>query len=214
VLSALGLLYADIETSASVALLQRIDAVDPEIVAQKLATLSTQVANELARDIASVELIYEADFRYRGQAFELTLPFADGVALTSDAAAKVRSAFDDAHERTYGYRLADTPVECVSLRVTARVLKGAENLPEYRRTTPARERERSVYFGPEIGRVDAKIIDRAALSAGARNGPLIVEEYEGTTIVPPDCTARLDAKGNIIVTLPSMARTKIKEAAE
>lgn len=214
VLSALGLLYADIETSASVALLQRIDLVGAETVAQKFEALSTQVATELARDVTNVDLSYEADFRYRGQAFELTLPFADGVALTSQAAAKVRNAFDEAHERAYGYRLTETPVECVSLRVTARVLKGAESLPEYRRSAPAPERNRSVHFGLEIGRVEAKIIDRAALFTGARNGPLIIEEYEGTTIVPPDCTAQLDPKGNIIVTLPSVARVNTKEAAE
>jgi N-methylhydantoinase A len=33
------------------------------------------------------------------------------------------------------------------------------------------------------------VIDRAALRM-PRAGPLIVEEYEGTTVVPPDATAR------------------------
>jgi len=33
----------------------------------------------------------------------------------------------------------------------------------------------------------------------ATAGPLIVEEYEGTTVVPPNCAARLDQAGNIVI---------------
>ncbi|SMO80309.1 hydantoinase/oxoprolinase family protein [Paracoccus laeviglucosivorans] len=214
VFSALGLLYADIETSASKAFLRRIDDLDPARLKGDLAALGQQVAAELSRPIDAVTLIHEADFRYRGQAFELTLPFAQGLDLTADAAAQARDAFDQAHERTYGYRLTDTPVEIVSLRVTARVPKAAGGLPEYRARTPAPEHSRSVYFGPEWGRIDAAVIDRAALAQGPRQGPAIIEEYEGTTILPPDCTASLDRQGNIVVTLPTMAHARATEAAE
>ena len=214
VLSALGLLYADVETSASMAFLRPLDQADPAQLAQGFATLAQQTACELSRPVGSVTLIQEADFRYRGQAFELTLPFADGLALTPEGMALARAAFDAAHERAYGYRLADTPVEIVSLRVTARVEKRAGRLPEYRRRSPAPERRRSVYFGPDWGRVEAAVIDRAGLAAGPRQGPAIIEEYEGTTILPPDCTARLDGRGNIVVTLPFAARARTQEAAE
>ncbi len=44
---------------------------------------------------------------------------------------------------------------------------------------------------------------RSHLSATPRRGPLIIEEYEGTAVVPPDCTARLDATGNVLIDLPS-----------
>lgn len=214
VLSALGLLYADIETSASAALLQRLDTVVPGTLADAFAGLARRTAQELGRRIDTVDLIHEADFRYKGQAFELTLPFPEGLDLTPEAAAAARTAFDAAHERAYGYRLGDTPVEIVSLRVTARVEKGAGVLPEYPPRAAAPEGRRSVYFGPEQGRVDTAVIDRAALLAGERSGPAIIEEYEGTTIVPPDCTVRLDAKGNIILTLPASGRATLSEAAE
>jgi len=32
-----------------------------------------------------------------------------------------------------------------------------------------------------------------------RAGPLIVEEYDATTLVPPGCVARLDEFGNIAI---------------
>ncbi|TPE48972.1 hydantoinase/oxoprolinase family protein [Amaricoccus solimangrovi] len=214
VLSALGLLFADIETSASAAILRPVDAADPALVAARFAALEAQTAAELSRDAAEVTFVHEADFRYRGQAFELTLPFAEGRALSPEGVASALESFAAAHERAYGYRLTGTPVEIVSLRVTARVPRPRRGLPPHRPRAGAPERRRAVYFGPDRGRVEAAVIDRAGLAAGPRSGPLIVEEYEGTTIVPPDCQARVDARGNIVVTLPVAARAREVEAAE
>ena len=30
-------------------------------------------------------------------------------------------------------------------------------------------------------------------------GPLLIDEYDATTLVPPGCRARLDAHGNIVI---------------
>jgi N-methylhydantoinase A len=35
------------------------------------------------------------------------------------------------------------------------------------------------------------------------DGPLIIEEYDATTVVPPGWQARLDSWGNIVVEIPS-----------
>ncbi|MEM6441557.1 MAG: hydantoinase/oxoprolinase family protein, partial [Pseudomonadota bacterium] len=71
----------------------------------------------------------------------------------------------------------------------------------YRAAAAAPATRRSAYFGPRWGRGEAEVIDRAGLSDAPRPGPLIVEEYEGTTIVPPDGTAALDGRGNIVLRL-------------
>ena len=47
----------------------------------------------------------------------------------------------------------------------------------------------------------APVMERGELTAEARRGPLIIEEYEGTTVVPPQATASLDAHGNIVISL-------------
>jgi N-methylhydantoinase A len=60
---------------------------------------------------------------------------------------------------------------------------------------------RRAYFGPVHGHVDTPVAGRAALCASPRQGPLVVEDYEGTTVVPPDATAWLDAHGNIVIEL-------------
>jgi len=42
----------------------------------------------------------------------------------------------------------------------------------------------------------------SCISCGAtpRPGPLLLDEYDATTLVPPGCAARLDAHGNIVIT--------------
>ena len=59
---------------------------------------------------------------------------------------------------------------------------------------------RSAWF--EGGRLETAIYDRALLGAGAElAGPAIVQQADSTTVVPPGASARVDAYGNIVVTV-------------
>ena len=58
---------------------------------------------------------------------------------------------------------------------------------------------RNVYFGPAAGTLETNVIDRPALSTTPTPGPLIVEEYDATTVIPPACSARLDDFNNIVI---------------
>ena len=58
---------------------------------------------------------------------------------------------------------------------------------------------RKAYFG-EHGWLDTPVLTRADLGAG-RPGPLIVEEYDATCLVPPGARAACDAAGNIVIVL-------------
>jgi len=60
--------------------------------------------------------------------------------------------------------------------------------------------DRRAYFGPAHGEIATPVITRAALGATPRPGPLLLDEYDATTLVPPGCAARLDAHGNIVIT--------------
>jgi N-methylhydantoinase A len=59
---------------------------------------------------------------------------------------------------------------------------------------------RAVYFG-DGHLIETPVIDRPALAGAPRPGPLVIEEYEGTTLVPPGAEARLDAADNIVIAL-------------
>ena len=43
------------------------------------------------------------------------------------------------------------------------------------------------------------MIGRGRLGEDPVAGPLIIEEYEGTAVVPPDCTACVDRFGSVII---------------
>jgi N-methylhydantoinase A len=107
--------------------------------------------------------------------------------------------FDTEHARTYGHASPGAPTDLVSLKVIGRA-PAAENAGMFSRlATPQSEVRppREAYFGANFGKLKTPVIARRDLSATARRGPLIIEEYDATCVVPPDATAALDAHGNI-----------------
>jgi N-methylhydantoinase A len=68
-----------------------------------------------------------------------------------------------------------------------------ESIPPATTTTPAKRR---AWF-PDDGWIDTPVMTRAQLATTPRPGPLIVQEYDATCLVPRGTTAALDAFGNI-----------------
>ncbi len=203
VFSAIGLLFAEVATSSS-ATLSREGTIDLEAVERVFSEVEQRVARELGRPAGAVRFSRQLDLRYAGQAFELTVPVSPEP-LTPEDMREAQAAFEREHGRTYGHRLDEALVEMVAVRVT-----GTVDTPRAQRLTLSASAgagrtasERTVYFGPQFGPLATPVIDRAALDGRLRQGPLIIEEYEGTTIVPPDCRARLDDFSNIVVELPA-----------
>lgn len=213
VLSALGLLCADHKASASAAVLQPLDTIDSGRLAELCNLLVARTAADLSRPADSVQTSFAADLRYRGQAFELTVPMPAARNLTASAAQALRRAFDAAHQKAYGYALAETPVDIVNLRVATRLPNSGGGQTVWQPRSPRPESRRLVHFGPRWGWVETAILDRGHLTTSDRAGPLVIEEYEGTTIVPPDCRVRLDRSHNIILTLPRSLGIAGQEAA-
>jgi N-methylhydantoinase A len=66
--------------------------------------------------------------------------------------------------------------------------------------TPPPKNHRPVYFAEAGDYVDCPIHDRYALPAGAMLvGPVIVEEFDSTTVVHPGFTVRVDDLGNLVI---------------
>jgi N-methylhydantoinase A len=132
------------------------------------------------------------------------VPVADGT-IDRAAIAAMAEAFGREHERTYGHRAGpDEPVELVTILVTARGLGTRTPVPETIRTSRAESNShapRQAYFGTRTGWLTTPVIARGALSPSARLGPLIIEEYDATCLVPPAARAALDASGNIVIDL-------------
>jgi N-methylhydantoinase A len=144
---------------------------------------------------------WRADLRYSGQGFELGVEVEPGARAAPDMAA-IQEAFEREHEQTYGHRLDGRQIDLVTLRVIGTVAhRGPNHLALAMHTSSNAETLRPVYFGPAQGLRDTPVISRGGLGAEPVQGPLVIEEYEGTTIVPPDATASRDIHDNIIISL-------------
>ncbi len=201
--SAFGLLLADAEHHATQSLRMRLDRADPAQIARVLASLAGSGAQSLARDgFAPAQRSFRraASARYVGQSSEIEVPLPDD----ADAAtllAHLPSLFAAEHERTYGFRAPDEEqVELIGLSVIARGTPDRPRLPEQIPPASAKVPQSRRAWFPDAGWIATPVVDRAALST-ARTGPLIVQEYDATCLVPRGATAALDAFGNVRVTL-------------
>ena len=163
--------------------------------------LAAQVTRRLAADGftgARVALSWEADLRHEGQATELTVHY-DG-----DDLGEMAARFVAEYLKTYGYE-DESPIELVKLRVVGRGLRERrldfKQLAIESRAGAPTARSRAIHFARGAAAVDTEIVPRAALSSSPRRGPLVIEEFDSTTVVPPDASVHRDAMGNIVLDL-------------
>jgi N-methylhydantoinase A len=63
----------------------------------------------------------------------------------------------------------------------------------------SRSGTRDVSFARGEAAVAVEIVDRGAVGMSPRQGPLIIEEFDATIIVPPDARVHKDAIGCIVL---------------
>jgi N-methylhydantoinase A len=199
IFSALGMLASDIEHTALRTVSRRLDHMETADLQSIKAELRQQVAAQLAADgyhAERIAFLWEADLRHEGQATELTVPFE------GDDFAQLRGGFVAEYFKTYGYR-DDTPIELMKLRVAGRGLRdnrldfGAMKIAA--RAGSSQSGERWISFARGEPAVAVAIVDRGAVGPTPRQGPLIIEEFDATIVVPPDATVHRDAIGCIVL---------------
>lgn len=186
VLSALGLAISDLRRDYLRPLLGNLDEVSREDLDAGYGRLE-----ELAiRDLGEPVLERQADLRYRGQSFELTVAFS--------GLEELESRFHVEHSQRYGYRMEDEPIELVSLRLVATL---AVPKPELRADPPTStsstpERRRAISIDGDWHQV--AILDGERLAPGsALAGPVVVEYPESTVVVRPGWRGTVDQIGSL-----------------
>lgn len=205
--SALGLLLADLRYDYVQSVPGRLDAVDPVLLLREFETLEARVREEVFREEispAGVHLERFIDLRYARQSSELTLPVP--AAPATELPRLLAELFHNEHERTYGYRRENDPIAVVSVRLKATAPArsvGFRELGESFARTVGRARSaeiiRQAYFGPQAGERETRILGRSDLMDRSLAGPLIVEEFDTTVVVPPGWQVELDGYGNIVL---------------
>jgi N-methylhydantoinase A len=149
------------------------------------------------------EYIREMDLRYAGQGYEIRTPLdgLDASPMTKQGLDQVQERFHELHHSLHGHSARDQEIELVSYRVRVRVPVPKQALPEIDppgSTPPASLGSRQVTFD---GRhhFEAPVYTRTNLTFAPLQGPLIIEQFDSTTVLPPGWTATLDKYGNIVV---------------
>ena len=201
VFSAFGLLVADAEHHTTRSLRTRLDEADSVQIAEVLDGLVASGAERLARDGFSPQrrvFRRAALARYVGQSSEIEVKLPDGEFLP-----RLAELFGEEHERTYGFRAPpEEPVELIGLSVIARGLPERPRLPNAIPPADASVPATRRAWFPDGGWINTPVLSRAALAVTPRSGPLIVQEYDATCLVPRGASATVDPFGNVRLALP------------
>lgn len=204
VLSALGLLLADVEHEQSRTLRGLVDRLDPAEVSAALADLDGACADRMADErVDGVEVTHFVELRYVKQSYELEVQLAPGP-VTHESLQQAARDFHVQHEQVYGFALSHRPVELVTVRAvhtaplaTVKIGAGLPSGPPAEPTSirPAYCEEIGSYEPTPIYRRSTLVADQEIV------GPAIVEQSDTTTVVYPGQRLRVDQAGNLIVTV-------------
>jgi N-methylhydantoinase A len=203
VLCAYGDATTAVQDEASRTYVSKADDLTPGQLKADLEVLRNRAAVSLDADGIPrdrQEVVYQADVRYAGQAFQITMDFsaeelmARGLALLTDR-------FDEEHEHLFTFALGEDhelvmirAIVSAPARSIAQVAVGRAdaNLED------CKIHDSQFYYEGES--FEAAIYDRDLLHTGlVVPGPAIVGEMDSTTVILPGYEARVDEIGNLLI---------------
>jgi len=188
--SSLGLLFArpelhDVRTCQLDA--RAVDSEGADAIYHELEDHLISAAGERA----VVEWVRTADLRYSGQSWEIEVPFDDSIA-------ELVERFEDEHERLYGVRgQPGSPIEIRALRLTALGSPSAAGTLRLDNATFRSTTARHADFGD--GRHDVRVVTRGSIGDLPEAGPLFIDEYDTTVVVPPGWAVSRDAATEALI---------------
>ena len=221
VLSAVGIGLADVcvERQRPVSLDIEEDMVD---IDAQLDELDAQARDELVAkgfDDDHIEVTRFLNLRYDGTDVAIMTEQKEGESGGVSSSSWVRS-FTSTYQREFGFLLKDRGIIVDDLRVravgkvhTAEGKRGAATaLPTNQSSAPTMEAHSSTmaYFEP-LGLQSTSVYLLPDLASSTIDGPAILIDDISTIVVEPGCTARVDADGNVTITLDDVNAVKVDE---
>ena len=195
ILSAMGMLLSDVIKDYSLTVMVRDEELSLQTLDEFFKVLEERAFEELISEGIDEENIFLerfVDVRYKGQSFELIVPFSEN--FVDD--------FHREHEKVYGYSSPEKEVEVVNVRIRA---TGRVEKPKLKKFSLASEKvpdeavlcRRKAFFDDWM---EVPVYDRSKLLPGNRiKGAAIIVEYSSTTVVPPFAEVFVDEYKNLIV---------------
>ena len=201
--SALGLLVSGVEHHA----VRSCQLVSDGLNAEALGQVCDGLREEMVRRFGTegytedlVEMNFAADVRFQGQTSRIRVPLTS-TRIPEDVSG-LCSAFEVEHERLYGHRSdPDNPIEVVAVRLVGRAgVRGIGGTLKEAELAGEAETTREGYF--EGDTIDVPVRRRSGID-GTVDGPLLIDEYDSTIVVPPGVCASVDEHNNLVMELPS-----------
>ena len=206
VFSAFGLLFADVEHHFVQTYFESLDNLDfshINSILDKLKNEGETLLNKEGFNKSNQMFNLQLDVKYSAQTSELTININDKK-FDKDSLKNIRQRFMDEHDKTYGYKVEE-PIQLVSIRIVAKGISKHSRIPQHLQFDSSAlfelsgDKTREVYFGSDLKYVATPIISRLNLDSKGSKGPLVIEEYDSTTVVPPRWSVSIDELQNIIM---------------
>ena len=203
VLCAYGDATTQIQDEASRSYLAMAQDISTDKFLADLHDLKDKASESLIKDGVSdsnLEITYQADVRYAGQAFQITVEF-DENEYKKKGIQLITEAFDDEHFQLFTFKLDDGH-EILMIRAIVKAKQ--TNLKSVSLSDKKAKLEDSIiqdskYYHDGTWH-DIKIYDRSKLMEGMKiPGPAIVSEMDSTTVILPNHNAVVDKVGNLII---------------
>ncbi len=211
VLSAFGLLTADLKYTATKSVWSALQNLSPRKLAADFEELTRKAVASVeagdSRNIVKIVTERSMDIRYIGQSYDLRI-LIEGKAVNLE---KIFNSFEKVYRQRYGIALGD-PIEVTNLHVTATGQVKSLAFPKAklvrtRRIPMPREHRHVALCGKKL-----PVYSRASFGPGARfNGPCIVEEVDTTIFIPERCASEVDAYGNIHTTIAATRKASLSK---
>ena len=208
--SAFGMIVADRQFDGQTAVETELEAITARDIATLCAELRQQALDTFGaqQNSHSVQTHFRADCRYTGQPASISVDIPANMLDESEQhrlIATIRAGFETNHKRMWNFTKPNQPIVLVNLRVQASVRTGWRGVVQQSSARVAAHaqpgpRAREVYID---GRMQAlptyQRSDLAPLAVLA--GPAIIEEQSSCLIFKAGQTARIDAVGNLRISL-------------
>jgi len=202
VLSALGGLIADIKNDFIKTVFIELGGMETTVIQGEYKSLEDDALQWLRKEQAyegDYQLIYSADMRYRGQAFEIEAILSAKDVASGDVTA-MAEAFHREHELVYEHCDREAAVQIINLRLVIVGMSPKPVFPERNLTVQPATPERSVevFIGGRLTSVS--LFHREQLHPGFTfDGPAIVVQSDCTSCVPEGLSGNVDAYGNLVL---------------
>jgi len=204
--SCTGLLLADVRLDASQTFTYRPEDLEPSTMETVFAALEVQLsARMVEHGMTDPSFLRSADMRYLGMGSELNVAVPSPGPIDAMTLDNLLEEFHQQHGSVFGFSYrGDHAVELITLRVTAvgdrHIQLPAAAINDKGSGQP--QGKRSVLFDLAGMPLTVPVYRREDLNQDWQAaGPLVIDQYDSTTVVLPGCRVRIDSHSNLIISL-------------